>query len=272
MIGSREKIRLGVFDVNGTIHTDATGIPGEIKAGFENLHEQGIGTTIITGRGLSTARALLGHDWPIIVSEGLPASTENGSRLISADGKVVRHHPLSDDEVVALADGIKDASESIRYLAYHPLDTEAGAVLWATGLKPVDDFAKRHGSYERFHSSWENLISDLVKDQVSMVIIGGDKSAAEALAGSNVIINGTELNVLSAGVDKARGIEDIVEHLDLDLSEAIVAGNDHNDLSMLALDVGRSIFVEGALDKSPLAEGLEVVEDTQGLGQYLQSF
>lgn len=265
-----QEIRIGVFDINGTIHTAATGIPEGIEAGFENLHQQGVDTTVITGRGLQTAKALIGEAWPSIVSEGMPLSLENGSRLTSPDGRNISHHPMEASELTAVIDGVRGYLEQVRYVAYYPEDPRAGASLWASEFGSAADFVKQHGEYEDFCPSIESFVSQLIGEKVSMIVLGGDQAAiAGALPESNIVGNGAELNVLSHGIDKAKGVLDLAEYLGVELPAVMVAGNDFNDLSMLALGVGKKIFVDGALDDAPAIDELEIVSDTQSLGRML---
>lgn len=245
----KESLRLGVFDINGTIHLDDTGLPDQIRDGFISLKSRSVDSTIITGRSIRRARELLSADWGTVVTPGVPFCVENGSRLVSSGGQNIRYHPLSKDEITSAIDSTKVAGDQIRYLAYNPENTNARTVLWTQSQDPKIKaaFELGHGlEYELLQSSLKAFAGRIVVDRPSVIIVGARSlSVEEAYLDSNVIPNAHELNVLSAGVDKSKGVKDISEVTGIPLCRMLVAGNDSNDIAMLNLPVRHSILVDG---------------------------
>lgn len=271
MLRSKEAITIGVFDINGTIHTDESGISEQVRLGFESLHRQDISTTVITGRGINRAEDLLGEDWQSIVSPGMPISVENGSRLLSPDRTNIRHHPLSKDETDYAIDEVLSAEEKIKYLAYYPRNPLSGAVLRASGLDAVATFTEQHGAPGTYtDEKLAEFAKRLRADKASMIIVGASPEKVEgSFSEANVVANGVEVNILGAGVDKSRGVTDISEATGTPMDEILVAGNDHNDTGMLMLPVGKKLFVDGVVELD-FDHSVETFPDPEALGAGLQ--
>lgn len=239
-----QEISVGIFDINGTIQ-DKEGVPEQVSDAFRAMGHSGLRTTIATGRGINRAKELLGDTLPLVVSPGMPLSVENGGRLTTRDGANITYHTLSGDVQTNALDILQAEQGEVEFAAYYPRDNKRGIVLWSPNGDVPDSFIQRHGMFGELHS---DSILDLAKrikdDEACMLIIKPrDIAMATAFRDANVEINEGELNVLNHGVNKGQGVLDIAEFTGMPLDALMVAGNDHNDVSMLSLPVGRKFFV-----------------------------
>ncbi len=269
-----ESPRLGIFDINGTIHTDARGVPQEVRDGFRNLHNNNVVTTIATGRGLRRARELLGEDWSNIVSSGVPVSVENGGRLVTQDGRNLRYHQMGRTTAASALDVVHANLAEIKFVAYYPKEPDKEAVLWTPNgdaTKARTEFITRHGEPGKsMNGSLPKLARRIVDDQACMLIVNFHTSGMEGVfTGTNMVVNGPELNVLEDGVSKGKGVEDIAGVLGVPLVDVVVAGNDYNDIPMFALPVGGKLLVGGTVTET--IPGLIRLPTPEALGCYLQS-
>ncbi len=265
-----DKISIGIFDINGTIQ-DREGVPKQITEAFKEMGRRGLRTTVATGRGVVRAKELLGEALPTVVSPGMPVSVENGGRLSTLDGKNLIYHTLSSDVRTSTLDILSAQQSDIEFAAYYPRDSRRGISLWTPTGNVPSSFTKRHGDFDELHT---DTVADLEKrmaeDEACMVIVKPqDIALAEAFQGANVEINEGELNVLNAGINKGQGVLDIAEFTGVSLDEIMVAGNDHNDKSMLELPVGGKLFVGG--NSVDLSDDRIIRFDTpSSLGNYLR--
>ena len=94
-----EKIKLGIFDIDGTIRIKEK-IPKEIIKGFNSLWESGVITTVATGRGYVRIREILGNFFPKIVSQSAPIGVENGGRISNTNRDTnIFYFPLTEEEI-----------------------------------------------------------------------------------------------------------------------------------------------------------------------------
>jgi hydroxymethylpyrimidine pyrophosphatase-like HAD family hydrolase len=264
------EISIGIFDINGTIQ-DREGVPKQITEAFKEMGRRGLRTTVATGRGVVRAKELLGEALPTVVSPGMPISVENGGRLSTLDGKNLIYHTLSSDVQTSTLDVLSTQKSDVEFAAYYPRDSRRGISLWTpTGNVPAS-FTKRHGDFGELHT---DTVADLGKrmldDEACMLIVKPrDIALATAFAGANVEINEGELNILNGGINKGRGVLDIAEFTGTPLNQVMVAGNDHNDVSMLELSVGRKLFV-GDNEVNLVDERIIQLATPYLLGRYLK--
>lgn len=238
------EIRIGIFDINGTIQ-DKDGVSLEVREAFVAMGRGGLRTTIATGRGVSRAKELLGDTLDTVVSPGMPISVENGGRLATIGGDNIRYHELDSDVRVSTLDVLSEARDDIEFAAYYPRDTRRGISLWTPSGEVPLSFTQRHGVPGEVHTdSITELDRRVEKDEACMLIVKPrDITLADAFQDANVELNEGELNILNAGVNKGRGVLDIAEYTDTPLDQVMVAGNDHNDRPMFELPVARKLFV-----------------------------
>jgi hydroxymethylpyrimidine pyrophosphatase-like HAD family hydrolase len=268
-----EILRLGVFDINGTIHTGIDGIPNTIQDGFKNLQAKSILSTIITGRETLRAQELLGAHWDSIVSEGMPVAVENGARLVDQGGNNLRFHQLGKATIDATLEAVEAAEDEVNYVGYAPQDPSSKSVLWLPEHGSSDEYLAANGTkhIEIVRGSLSHIAMRLGDDSACMLRVGSSSPEVfELLKDTNAVLNESEINVLANGVDKATGVIDIAEHVSVPLSGILVAGNDHNDLPMLNLPVLERIFItSGFLEHVGLDTPALNLNSPGELGEYL---
>lgn len=269
-----EKLRLGIVDINGTIHTDTRGISQPIRSGFKQLHDTSVITTVATGRSLKRAGELLGRDWGTIVSVGAPVSVENGGRLITQSGQNLRYYPMHHSTIESALDVVSNNLSEVSFVAYYPKQPDQGAVLWTPngGADAArEEFIQRHGEPEITDSRPLSELARKLEEDTSCMLIVNFKSSGmeEAFANANIVVNGPELNVLETGISKGKGVEDIADVLQMPLNTVFVAGNDHNDIPMFALPVRKKLLV-GDIVKETMPDVIQV-QTPEALGAYLNT-
>jgi len=270
-----EYLRLGVFDLNGTIHPGEKGVSAKIRAGFGKLSERNIATTIATGKGLSRAQSLLGQEWSLFVSPNKPVSMENGGRLSSQNGSNLRYYRLERETITSALDVVNTHLAEVSFIAYYPQNPDQNPFLWtpqrSSGIAYMD-FRRRHGVPEMVSSQpITELVQIITEDSPCRLIVNfNEPEMAEVFYGASTAVNGNDVNILEQGVNKARGVMDIAEITETPLNEIFVAGNDQNDIPMLLLPVGRRLLVGSAITETiPDIVRLSSPED---LGDYLYDF
>lgn len=269
-----ERPKLGIVDINGTIHTDKDGISPKIRTGFRHLWDSHVITTVATGRGLRRSGELLGSDWKNIVSTGAPVSVENGGRLATQDGRNLRYHQMGLTTTESALNVVSTHLADVKFVAYYPKQPDQGAVLWtpssdATAARA--EFIKRHGEPSELRNrSLPELARKIAEDQACMLIVNFHiPGMEEAFSDANMVVNGPELNVLEHGVSKGKGVEDIADVTGIPLVDIFVAGNDHNDVPMLVLPVGRKLLVGDTVTKN--MPNVVRLSSPEALGDYLSN-
>jgi HAD superfamily hydrolase (TIGR01484 family) len=266
-----ERLSIGIVDINGTIHTNQEGVSKSVVESFKYLWTKGITTTIVTGRGFRRSRELLGESGDKIITRIMPISVENGGRLITQEGKNIKYYPLTPSEIKSILDVVQTQTDKIDFIGYYPQNPNDKAVVWSQNCDPTNEFSKRHGNFfEITKLTLPELTQRIEQDKPCMLIVKlNTPKIKDLFYGTNMVVNETELNFLSAGINKGTGVKDISELMDVPLSRVFVAGNDHNDYPMMRLDVGKKFFV------GDNTEGLKNIADIvnlctpNDLGNYL---
>lgn len=272
-----EGAKLGIFDINGTLHTREDGVVSSVLTGFDNLHDLGIATTIITGRGLLRARSLLSQQhWPRIVSPGMPVSVENGSRLLDQDGRELVHRQLSEAEIKSVIGYLATLSHGIDGIAYDTRDSMAKSKVWLSPDGSQANYEKSNGSFAEYTFDSLTMFRDrIIDDQAGMLRIVADPEICIEVSGNlksqgiNAVLNQNEVNVLAEGVSKASGARDLADYVGVPLSDTMLAGDDFNDLEMLRLNGGTRLFVGSSIAERLLPASVLRIDSPEALGNYL---
>lgn len=266
-----ESLRLGIFDINGTIHSNSERISSDVTNGFRRLHDSGVLTTVITGRGFKNAKRLIGAEWDNIVSPNIPLCVENGAKVVTQQGENVRFSVMKRPTIQRALNAFDVNSKEIEYLAYYPVNSKSGAVLYLSDSatnESLSEFTRRHGQPSKsFENDLINFERQVFEDKSCMMIIKPRSvEIYPELSDSNIMINGKEINLLEQGVDKGSGVRDLSELTGVSLTDIFVAGNDFNDLPMLRMPVGRKYFVGKKLEE---IRGVSYVSSPNELGNCL---
>lgn len=214
--------RLIAVDLDGTLVPQSEGIvPGTAEA-IGRVTDAGAHVVAATGRSLSTtgyvARAAGMHEYAVV---------SNGAMLVEVDPEVVVHALTFD--ATALVD------ELTRLVPNATLAVERTDGVFLTSRHFID----RGVSLD----IREVDLSDLTVDPVVRVIVRSDEHLSEGLGpiaeylGMHSISFGVTdvawLDLGIKGVNKATGLQDLCERLDIDPADALVIGDSMNDIEML---------------------------------------
>ncbi len=268
-----EQLRLGVFDVDGTIRKKE-GVPQEVKNGFKHMWEKGALTTVLTGRGYARMREMLAPDWNSIFSSQVPVGLENGARISNLDGtQNIRYFPLTETEIASTLDIIRKGD--IEFLAYFSESVEKRATIWTPEERLVTNLQTSYGHFADINSDPLNTFyHQLRQDRPCMLAIRprNFEMKNDFPSGTNVVYNEGTLNLMGDGITKGKGVVEIADILDIPLANVVVAGNEENDLPMLQLPVGRKYFVGTPVFAiTSMPENIIAVATQEDLGKSLQT-
>lgn len=275
-----EKIKLGIFDIDGTIRIKEK-IPREIVKGFNSLWESGVITTVATGRGYVRVREILGNFFPKIISQGAPIGVENGGRILNNKGDVNIHYfPLTEEEIRSSL--LLMNEKNIKFIVYYPENVLQKPVLWTHSNDVASEVYPRYSYFSDIVvSSKSDIERKMKKDKPCMITIKpksldlfrdliSQKFAGDVESGS-VSLNSTEVTINRSGITKAMTVKTIAEYYQKPLEEVLVAGNDQNDYPMLSLPVGKR-FIVGKFLSGMLTVPVTSVKNPQRLGSALYEF
>lgn len=267
-----ERVRLGLFDVDGTIRSRGK-ISPEIERGFRNLWEtEQVSTTVVTGRGYVRLREILGNKWQNIISAGLPVALENAGRITTQTGENIRYYPLSTNEIVSTLQIINRSPSEVLFVAHFPELVEQKPVIWTPDSKEAEKFNAQYGHFADITTS---PLSDLEKrirgDNPCMIMVKPRSPEFKSeFKNANAVFNEGEINIMTIGVHKGKGVEDISSIADVPLINCMIAGNDDNDISMFYLPIGVKIVVGDRLkDRLVSEKNIAFIPTPEELGNYL---
>lgn len=268
-----ETLRLGVFDVDGTIRKKE-GVPQEVKDGFKHLWKGNVLTTVLTGRGHARLKEMLGADWTTVISPVIPVGLENGGRISNQEGtQNVRYFPLNGSEIASTLDVIRKGE--VQFLAYFPEDPRQRATLWTPNQNLVTGLQESYGHFAEISNDPLNVLNKRLQEERPCMLAIKPESFEmrnDFPEGTNVVYNEGVLNLMGEGITKGKGVTEIADILGIDISEVIVAGNEENDLPMLKLPVTRKYFVgPPVFGMVSVPENLISVATPEAFGQTLQT-
>lgn len=264
-------IEIGIFDMDGTIRSKGI-IPSQIEQGFEALHQNGILTTCITGRGYSRLVEILGPQGLTILSPNVPIGIENAGRIVDQLGqKNLKYYPLTIEEIASTIETL--SAETVEFAAYFRQNSQEKAVLWTPHSAQLDTLAASMGHFAEINNcSLEKFARRMKQDRPCMLNVKTRTAdfRDEFPRGINLVYNEGVININTQGINKGTGVQDISDILNIQLKSVLIVGNDENDLPMYRMPVGKKIFV-GSLYEDQIAKVSDVirVEDPVALGNYL---
>lgn len=274
-----EHIRLGVFDVDGTVRTREGEVPTEVIAGFANIWEAGMTTTLLTGRIYSRVREVLGNTFTSLVSPNAPLGVDNGGRATNREGTAnLFYHPLALDEIQSI---LQLSTESeIKLVAYAPYDLTRRAVVWTPNPTLTEVLTQKYGHFADVSSGKASEFETKMRvDAPCMLTVQphNPQYAGEFTSmGLNAVGNEGFINVTTAGVDKGSALAGIIDYVNslgdqsqqLNMKHVLFAGNDQNDLPAFSRNIGRRVVVGNEL-VGILTLPYDQVAHPVGLGTWL---
>ena len=214
-------IKAAFFDIDGTLFSHKSGhVPPSTEKAIARLRENGIITAICTGRHDQEVRrvnlASLQFDYTI---------TLNGQMIRDSEGRLVKAFPFKSDDIAAIEDLFKQKKIAIMAIEeddiYLNAITEAAISANAAVSIPLPrvDTLKGKPLYQ--------LICYGSKEEI--------ESVTERLNAKAVWWNSKSVDVIPEYGGKDKGIEALLERLNISRDEIITFGDGMNDIPMLRL-------------------------------------
>ena len=232
-MGDRRTVpALLVFDLDGTLLDEGHAIPSEVRELLFVLREQGIETTLATGRPFAAVGQFC-RDLEL----KLPLITFNGAVTIDPTGRILRQRALPLGSARAILQLLEDADVANQlYLTpednHFHTDTEDSAASYIT---------EKDGLACRFSPSLLNILDRAERDPVKMFSIGPRESLeqvrslvlASDLEVSCMFSESDMLEFLAPGVNKGEALRTLCDELTLSPNDIWTFGDNMNDLEML---------------------------------------
>ncbi|MGE5456530.1 MAG: HAD-IIB family hydrolase [Ignavibacteriales bacterium] len=226
-------MKLIVCDMSGIVSIKGVN-NSELLDVFPNL--KNFQYTFCTGKGyMGGYDTIKDYDIP------LPLIVENGSVLVSKDGKVIHAESIDNDSVCELIDEIFEMK--YEFIAFVNLITHKYKFL--RGKKDLSEELSRpyFFSEETFYDKEQYKKS--IKDHDIVRIITRGLEVKDSIKSANkfhVVVSEQEYHSFcKPGKNKKSGIIKLVEKYGFNLEDVIIIGNDSNDIDMFGLDCGLKI-------------------------------
>ncbi|MEP0764757.1 MAG: HAD family phosphatase [Chloroflexota bacterium] len=224
-------VRLIVADLDGTLLTSDHVVSPFTEAAVRAAQARGVLFTVATGKTFPSTVALIEQ-----FGINIPLICGNGTQVFAPDGSLVHEDPIPLDYALE-AIGMAEARgfTPVIYTAYGLLSTvhDANVAELLVHHEPLPDLVDNwatalRGRYRPFkmvlmhqdHDAVSRFFDDLwrVFDGRAQIVRSGLPSVVE---------------VMPAGVTKGTALVHLVEHLGLDVRDALCLGDNCNDLDMI---------------------------------------
>ena len=259
--------RLLASDIDGTLITSKQELTSETLSAIEALKAQGKYFT------LSTGRPIMGvSKYTHLVSPGVPLISYNGAMIIRPDnGEIVFERGLSADS----------ALEIIRRGNEH----DTIVIVWEKNRLFANKINEQVEGYSRITGEAINVISNpdevislgvtkcLWLDSAENIAAYRNDLIANPIAGINFCTSTPQLlEFMCEGVSKGEGLRKVCEYCGVDISEAIAAGDELNDLSMIEA-AGLGVAMGNAHnDIKAAANYITLTNDENGLADMIGKY
>ncbi len=228
--------KLIASDYDGTLNR--RGIAEKVVKAIDKWQLDGNLFGIVSGRGLMSLLSVIRHD-PITCDYLIAA---NGALIADGEAKVLLCHTVSAEIGKAIAAFVLENG------GYHAsVNTLSGEVFIVTTERKArhanDPSFRLLSEYDMTEAVYEiSTYFDTVEEAFAFV----EKLHAAFPKTVSGLINGSCIDIVPYGVNKAKGIEDFCRLYDIDKDNVITVGDNYNDREMLT--AYRSYAVENAVD------------------------
>lgn len=249
------------FDIDGTLvsfHTHR--IPQSAIDAVSRLRRRGIKVFIATGRPRPFIDNLGSLEYDGIISV-------NGASCRMEDGTVITSRPVNKSDLLRLIDHCKDTPIPIAFATDHE------AFLNMDSPEVTDVFSLLHIPKPEIRPIGHCLDLDVMQ---VIAFFGADK---EQHIMDNVLTGCVShrwhpsfTDVIAKGNSKSTGIDAVLRHCGIDLSEVLAFGDGGNDIPMLR-HVPHSVAMGNATDEvKQAARYVADTVDNDGIAKFLDSF
>ncbi len=219
-------MKLVITDLDGTLLDSNSQLPKDFYDVYEALKERNIGFAVASGRQYASIQSLFEP-----IKDEIYYIPENGA-LVIHQGKIIHQMGLKEEDIKSVIEHTKDVPEIRTFCAtnYTILETKnkdrAHLIAYCTPeVRFVDDALDIQEPLLKISFYEENgLRQDLLDYLHQLPIDGRPMTAAHQW-----------IDVAPNGSNKGVGVKALLDYLNLDLEDAYVFGDQHNDLEMLEL-------------------------------------
>lgn len=246
-------IKIAFFDVDGTLASSRDPlkkiydrVPDSAKRTIQLLKEKGITPVIATGRGKVFIRDFANE---MKIDSYICA---NGLCMIH-EGNIVYEQFLAQDTVTELLPRLLELEDITLFV-----ETSTGNYIYK------DDFMKKVQDEKELSS-----LNDPIPENVYQLLVMGENIKERACLNDESIkariVAPNVINIFSAEVSKASGIERMLSLLDLHKGNAIAFGDEENDIEMFGA-VGCSVAMgNGVAELKAIADHITTDVDEDGI-------
>jgi HAD superfamily hydrolase (TIGR01484 family) len=246
--------KLAVFDFDGTIAQDMI-VSNSTLLAIKSMQAKGWTTTISTGRCYASIRHRLGDYFEQIISDGAPIMLSHGSKISTKKGETLFIADLSAEELHHVVDFIRANIEILGLIWYDLDNAEKEHKFFCRDTATYADNLSRSG----YATVWEGNLTQLLNDLLTAPVSTVGVRIAEYLKVENFMLNFTRtpirvlfqdgnMDFIKSNINKSLAISKMMDILNVQPDELLVAGNAVNDIEMLNISAKYRILVgEGVL-------------------------
>ena len=230
-------IRLIASDVEGVLYVNSLPITRTLTL-LKQLQDLGTYCTLITGMGTKRIRQQLGS-----FHANCPMVIEDGGRIVTSNGETVVAYPLPESAIVQLAPLL--ATSRVSMAAFSCLTDDLyvclvndveGQRIVSSGLEP--------GAIRQITDDVSLFLGLAVHYGCTRITVKPKKGYLfEPPSNVRCARNEDMFNITVQGVDKGTALIELSNLLGVSLNEALVIGNDYNDIPMFRQPIRYKIAV-----------------------------
>lgn len=244
---------------------DMSGIASTKGINNDNLLEtfnslQNFECSFCTGKGYCGGYETLKN-----VNITMPFICENGSVLVTKDGKIVYNDCMNPAKTIQLIKKIANECD-FEFLAYVDLKTHKYKFLKGT-KKLSEDLTQPWFYSEEIYNNVDSFLENIDKNNICRITTRGLECDVNKKMFNNfhVVVSENEFHsICNKKTNKGFGVMKLTELYNIDLKDIVIIGNDMNDIDMFKLDCGLKIATG---NKIPPKELIDLADIYISLGE-----
>lgn len=246
--------KLLALDIDGTLVTSSNSISDYTKENILLAQAQGMIITLATGRNYVQVKSIAEQ-----LDINLPIITNDGTYIIDTSNNKVLYEKRFDNQILLKLINILNESHLDYLVACDDYTINNNfnffkMIIKDIGIKGLDFIWKEKSNFKII--SGKKIIDHLNHNKIKpfkISVYGKNKTSLLAIRKIEkelpnqvkITTSGHDIEILPAGMSKAKGLEILSIKLAIDKSEIMAIGNDFNDLEMIQY-VGLGIAMENA--------------------------
>ena len=220
-------LKAAIFDIDGTLlPVGAPCLSARTLRALRALQAQGTLVIVATGRALFAARAVLGTFRPDVLAAA------SGNWIVDRDGAPVRENRMTEEEMYALVDYCEDYEIPLDFIfedGYHAYVEYDAFVRYAEPHQGNHSFLVDGEDQVRHLQSMPYGASALLTERD----VTGFEGKYGHLGLRFVPFRGIHCDILRAGTNKAKALEDVLAEREIPWENAAAFGDGLNDAELL---------------------------------------